>query len=246
MRKIIALALVLLVGMLLWRFVWQKAPQPERSAMEAKISAQRMASSRFPGVTLEFAPEFKYAGGQLFRQREAADVEQHFWVEADEHKTIRRMFWIQHQGFLANNDFTYESDEDPQFDYGGLRWLRAEGLQSPPLEEVDPESDFARMRTYLRAKGYNLPNTWMRLRLLTTDQQFRHQFMIWFMEDRELIAVKKDSQSKEGETNNSHLKTDWEHPEWMLDWDIEKRMEDRVKLSRATSSLSPGPSTAVR
>jgi hypothetical protein len=239
MRKVIAIALVLLVGVLLWRFVWHQAPLPENTAIEAKVSGQVMASPRFPSVKLEFAPEFKYAGGQRFQQREAADAEQHFWIEADDHQTIRRMFWIQHQGYLPNNNYSYDEDDgDPQTEYAGLRWLTATGVQTPPRDEPEPDADFSRMLAYLRSKGYTWPNSWLRYRLITTDEKARNQFMIWFMEDSDLIVTKEpdmgklESGDKEEHAKMRYLHIDPANPKRWLDERIEPRMQQRIKISR--------------
>jgi hypothetical protein len=107
-------------------------------------STNRKRSLRsLPSVDLSFSSDFRYAGGQRFVLYQIADAEQHFLVDADENKRVRRFFWVQFEHFLPSNrehydykplrqttidDLTFICDSKLYADYArfearyGLRW----------------------------------------------------------------------------------------------------------------------------
>lgn len=257
MRKLAALAFVGLIGVLLWRFVWNQTPPPEDTTLQAKVTGQVLDSPRYPKIKMEFAPEFKYVGGHRFHEKEVADVEQHFWIEAGDDKVIKRMFWIQQQGYLPSNAFTYGAEEDlKEVQWGGLRFMVVKTLQARG-SGGDGDDAVGRMRAFLRSKGYTWPESWMRARLIAIDENDRNQIMVWYGEDTQFTVIKSDEErareaavkaavekevAKAGPPKNEKQKEAAQaaksHADQMVvwhlqhDWDIEKRAQQRMKIIR--------------
>jgi hypothetical protein len=230
MRKLIAVLLIVLAGFLLWRFVWSKQTRLEDTRVQATVKEQVLSSPRFPALKLQFAPEFKYAGGHRF-QLGTADAEQHYWIEADDKKQIKRMFWIQFR------DARYNPDTEYEIDLWGYHWDCAKNMQGPPEEESDPEADHARMRAYLRSKGYSWPKGWLRLRMITSDVKEKEQIMVWFMEDATLLVTsaldlnRLQGGDKEEIARSAYVRQDPANPNRWLDWNSEERVMQRVKIA---------------
>src|SRR6185436_16738677 len=104
-----------------WSFTTTRAqltPQlkiPSRPAAESSfpqqqkrsVKGQVLSSTELPAVRLRFSKEFKYAGGHDFVLYDVANAEQHFFVDADPQGRIRRMYWVQFEGYLPTNTNTY-------------------------------------------------------------------------------------------------------------------------------------------
>lgn len=229
MRKLVALFLVVVTGFLLWRFVWSKQVRHEDTRVEATVNGQVLGSPRIPEFKLQFAPQFTYVGGHRFFIDGVDDTEQHYWIEADEKKKIKRMFWIQYR------DYRYVPDSY-EMDIWGRQWECAKNTQVPPSEEHNPNADHARMRTFLRSKGYTWPPEWMRFRMITANQKEQSQIMIWYMEDVELLVTreldlkKMESGDKAEVARSAYVRQDPEDRKRWLDWNLEDRLQKNVKL----------------
>lgn len=188
LRKLLYLSIVVLIGVLLWKYVWNKPAPPENVVPEGKVSGQTLASARFPGVKLQVTPEFQYLGAQRFQLNEASDVEQHIWVETDETKNIQRAIWIQYEAYLPHNNFTFDHDGQPmKVEHGGLQW-KCNMMMLGARREGEAESltDGARFRRFLRAKAVKLPEQYLQFRCFHLSSDAREDFMIIFLEDLEL------------------------------------------------------------
>ncbi|HUR36173.1 MAG TPA: hypothetical protein VM009_00040 [Terriglobales bacterium] len=97
---------------------------------------------------------------------------------------MKRLYWIQFEGYLPSNTHTYDySDQPLKFQYGGREWLADIRASSLPATEENPNSDGGRYRAMLRAKGYVLPQEAMRVRMVNLDAAKRNELMIIYLED---------------------------------------------------------------
>ena len=62
---------------------------------------------------MTFDERFEHIGGQKFILYGTADVEQHFFVEEHPDGTLKSFFWIQFEGFLPDNNYTYDYSGSP-------------------------------------------------------------------------------------------------------------------------------------
>jgi hypothetical protein len=160
------------------RVLRQMAPdslQPERS-----VAGQVLTSVGDPPIRIRVEESFKYVGGQRFVLRGTVDAEQHFFVEANDQKAIRRMYWIQFERFLPGRSGPYSYDADRPVILSGLE-LRAHvrRFAEPPA----PDSDRRRAYEYLELAGYAVPTPATRARLVYLPGESRRQeVMIVYLE----------------------------------------------------------------
>lgn len=151
-------------------------------APERVVSGRTLVSSEAPAVRIELAEGFRYVGGQRFVLYHVADAEQHLFVDVDASGLVRRLYWLQFEGYLPGKDGRYEYEGETVM-LGPLTFVGNSAARST-TSEPRPGSDGARIRELLRAKGYRLPPEmlWQRLVHLT-DESKRRELMIIYMED---------------------------------------------------------------
>ena len=142
-----------------------------------------LRSEKLPAIAIQIDPEFKYVGSTSFILYEIARVEQHHFVVADAERRILRQLWFQFEGYLENNNRTY--------DYSSMESLRLNGFDflhdtSPMNIEVAyrerPTSDFAHVVNFLQEKGYLLTGDIIFHRMVWLDADLRNELMIIYWE----------------------------------------------------------------
>jgi len=142
-----------------------------------------LRSDKLPVIDIQIDPEFKYAGATSFILYEICHVEQHHFVIADAARRVLRQLWFQFEGYLDNNDYTY--------DYSGLEPLRLNGFDlrhnTYPLNveqtyEARPTSDYAHVVDFFKDKGYLLTGDMLAHRLFWVDADRRNELMIIYWE----------------------------------------------------------------
>ncbi len=158
-------------------------PKPERAA-----SGQILSSARDPAARLEFAPNFKYVGGQRFILYGVADAEQHFFVDADAQGSVRSFYWVQFEHFLPGKGETYNyPDRSPvrigPFEFSADTKVFADYSKTVLDFGSRTESDSARAGLFLNGKGLRPPAAAARVRMsYLPDSTHRTELMIIYVE----------------------------------------------------------------
>ncbi len=71
------------------------------------VKGQVLSSNSLPPLRVKFKKPFKFVGSQSFFLYDRAQVEQFFFVEADKHGQIKRMYMAQFEGSLPNANAAY-------------------------------------------------------------------------------------------------------------------------------------------
>lgn len=138
-----------------------------------------LRSEKLPRIAIQVDPGFKYAGGTSFILYDVARAEQHHFVVADETRRLLRHLWFQFEGYLENNNHTY--------DYSGMDTLHLDGFTflhdtaSMNIEQdyaARPGSDSAHVVDFLRDKGYRLTGDIIFHRMVWLDADLRDELMI--------------------------------------------------------------------
>jgi hypothetical protein len=149
------------------------------------VKGQILTSTQLPAIQLEFATPFKYAGGHSFILYDVANAEQHFFVDADKDGRIKRMYWIQFEGYLPGNTHSYDYKVTKMVDIGGLNFIADAYARNIRANPGRPDSDGNRARAFLASKGYTLGSDEVisqRLVYLLDDAK-RNELMIIYLED---------------------------------------------------------------
>lgn len=155
------------------------------------VKNQTLISKEFPAATLKFGKDFKYVGGHQFILYNVAHAEQHFFVDAGKDGLIKRMYWIQFEGYLPDNQHSYTYKGAKSVDIGGFDFIAdtyARNIRSSPGR---PDSDAAMGRNFLAQNGYRLgSDETLSLRLLHyIGEDKRNELMIIYLEDMSAIGL---------------------------------------------------------
>lgn len=147
----------------------------------------RLISPADPAVSLVVDSAFTYVGGQSIDIAKVAGAEQHFFIDADANKTIRRFYWLQFEQYYPSNNYTYN--------YAGIKGAAPVTLATlagtGDVRVVDnyfttdqrPGSDSKAAEDFLRARGYNLAGRFAVLRVFhLPDASRRKELMIIYGE----------------------------------------------------------------
>jgi len=155
-----------------------------------RIDGQTLASSNLPKVTLKFDKAFKYVGTQSFVLYDVANAEQHFFVEAGKDKRVKRLYWIQFEGYLPGNTHTYNYQRNKVVKLGHLEFIADAYARNTKTTPGRAGSDGSRAREFLKSKGFSMADEIMIQRLVhLTDESKRNELMIIYMEDLSALGM---------------------------------------------------------
>ena len=148
------------------------------------VEGRVLTSAEKPAVRLEFAEGFRYAGGQEFILYDVAHAEQHFFVDADAAGKVKRLYWVQFEGYLPDNTHAYDYDSPTKVEIGGLEFFADAFPVSTAGPEQRPDSDGARARAFLTSKGYKMAGDELMMQRLVhlLDEKKRDELMIIYAE----------------------------------------------------------------
>lgn len=154
-------------------------------AQTRTVKDRTLTSTHMPAVRLEFSQPFKYAGGHSFILYEVANAEQHFFVDADKDGRIRRMYWIQFEGYLPGNTHAYDYKSPKTVNIGGLDFFADAYARNIKASPGRPDSDGSRARAFLTSKGYHFGSDEVLSQRLVhlVDEAKRNELMIIYLED---------------------------------------------------------------
>lgn len=159
----------------------QTRPTPP---VKRTVSGQVLTSKDMPAVKLEFDKGFKYAGAQSFVLYDVANAEQHFFVDADKDGRVKRLYWIQFEGYLPDNTYTYNYDSPEIVTISGLNFFADVYARSLKGDLGRPDSDGNRARAFLQSKGFHVGTEVISQRLVhLVDETKRNELMIIYLED---------------------------------------------------------------
>jgi hypothetical protein len=137
-----------------------------------------------PALRVEVPAGAQYLGVDRFVLLGMADCELHVYVEADAARNVRRLYWIQFEGYLPSRPELHHTYDSPRhasmagMDFYVDTWVSPEKPQS-----FDPDSDVTHMRELVRSKGYRLPPRMRSVRFVhLLDEAKRHELMIIYAE----------------------------------------------------------------
>jgi hypothetical protein len=158
-----------------------------------------LRSEKLPAINIQIDPQFKYAGSTSFILYEICHAEQHHFVIADEQRRVLQQLWFQFEGYLENNNHTYDYSGLESFSIGGLPF--AHDIYLINIEDVykaRPTSDYAHVIDFLRDKGYLLTGDMMAHRMLWLAEDLRNELMIIYWETMEPTGYRLSKLTEEG------------------------------------------------
>jgi len=155
------------------------------SQQTRSVKDQVLTSPEMPAVRIEFDKGFKYVGSHSFILYDVAHAEQHFFIDADKEGRVRRMYWVQFEGYLPSNTHAYRYKANKTANIGGLEFVADAYARNIKSNSGRPDSDGARARAFLESKGYRMASDDVLSQRLVhlADEAKRNELMIIYMED---------------------------------------------------------------
>ena len=186
MRKTLLFVYALATSLLLSSPVLGQSPAKTESSQMRRVKRQVLTSTSLPPIRIKFDKLFKYVGSQSFILYDRAQVEQHFFVNADKQKRIKRMYMMQFEGYLPNIKATYDYPVTKTVNLGGQTYIvNSESIPNVPAAlKQNPQSDVARAASFLESKGYRISESIMFQRFVRlVDEAKRNEFILLYVED---------------------------------------------------------------
>ena len=177
MTKLLSLS----AGLLAW-FALGSASAAEKIP-ERVVNGNTITSARDPAVRIELPQAAQYVGNSRWDLYDVADCELHVFVEADEQKLVRRLYWIQFEAYLPSNTHSYKYKFEEKLTHAGLEFdVRARfGATNVPGK---PGSDLEHVMALLEKDGFRAPAEMMNVRLVyLPDADRRKELMLIYAED---------------------------------------------------------------
>lgn len=153
-------------------------------APERKVEGNVITSARDPAMRIRLPGSLQYLGADRWVLYDVADCELHVFVEADAQKNVRRLYWVQFEGYVPTRpELQYAYDSPRHVTMAGRDFFVDTWVRTTPAK-TRPGSDGEHVRTLLREHGYKLPDGMMSVRLVhLLDEQKRKELMIIYGED---------------------------------------------------------------
>lgn len=186
MKKTLLLIFALAISLLLWGLALAQSSAKIESNQTRRVKHQVLTSTYLPSIRVRFDKPFKYIGSQRFILYDRAQVEQHFFVDADNQQRIKHMYMVQFEGYLPNVNATYDYPLTKTVELGGQTYIvNAESIPNVPAAlKQNPQSDVARAASFLEGKGYRISESIIFQRFVRlVDGAKRNEFILLYVED---------------------------------------------------------------
>lgn len=197
---------------LLFAALLATSPVTVPSAPAAKVEAGLVSRRGSPAVEVRVPPTATYLGAERFSLFGVADCELHLFVDVDDKKQVKRLYWVQFEEYLpelpgaANrHEYDYSRDSEPQTHWGQKVWVRSRFY--PGDIESREGSDMNHFRGMVERAGYALP-PWVMysrfVRLLDDKDgsgRGRRELMLIYGEDMTGAGFKPDDFISNGDIN---------------------------------------------
>jgi hypothetical protein len=174
--------------------------QREVRSVTGVVAGQVLTSNGMPSVRIRFDRPFKYVGTQSFVLYDVANAEQHFFVDADKTGRIKRIYWVQFEGYLEGNNHTYEYPVTKSVNIAGLDFIADAYARNIKANPGRPDSDGSRARSFLQSKGYRMASDEVISQRLVhlVDERKRSELMIIYLEDLSAMGLTAADLAKDG------------------------------------------------
>lgn len=187
-----------------------------------KVQGDALTSDHDPRIHIAVPSSAHYVGADRWILGGFDDCELHAFVDADQRKTVRRLYWIQFESYLPSRPELHHTYDSPRhaeiagMDFYVDTWPRATGAKP------ESGSDMEHLFVLIRNNGYNLPNGMIYARFVhLLDKEKRKELMIIYAENLDA----------DGLTASDLLKGGKAHSRWPnLERNLIDRAEQNIEL----------------
>ncbi len=162
-------------------------------AAQRPVEANTIGSKELPTARIRVDTALVHIGSTTFDLYGVADVELHLFVEAQGAR-VKRLLWVQFEGYRAGNDHIYDYSDDPIIDDAGHP-LYVNGRFYPTAGFAGRRnSDGDHALRLLTSRGYELGSDLARVRLVwLLNEPARDELMFIYLEDLSDLGVDVDA-----------------------------------------------------
>lgn len=137
-----------------------------------------------PALAVSVSDEFQYVGSFDFVLKEIVEGERYVFVDSDGSK-VNRLFILQFESFLPDNEHTYNYDFSNAEEIGNHRYRQNTWAYSnESSRENNPEGEGSLTADFLESKGYVLEDELMMSRfVMVPDSERRHEMILFYLEN---------------------------------------------------------------
>jgi hypothetical protein len=152
---------------------------------QSRADRQTVTSTGFPEGTIKVDDKLKYIGSDKWVLYGVADCEIHVFAETDADKNLKRLIWIQFEGYLPDKPHTYNYDKELfRTELGGHTFFdRVTFRKMDPAQKPRAGSDTERVIRMVESKGIKLPMEAANIRWVRLNEDRRKELMIIYVED---------------------------------------------------------------
>jgi len=160
-------------------------PKPER-----QVQANVVTSKADPKIRIELPSSVQYVGADRWPLFDLADCELHVFVDATAQKRVQRLYWLQFEAYLPSRPELHHTYPFTKTEILSGLLFDVRARFGPGTDKPKPGSDGEHVQALLRAKGYEMPEGMMNVRLVhLLDNQKRKELMIIYAEDLQPTGV---------------------------------------------------------
>jgi hypothetical protein len=154
------------------------------------VHGSTITSDHDPVVAIHLPRQANYLGAARWDLYGICDAELHVFVEADEHKHVQRLYWVQFEHYLPDNNHTYNYPFTEKLALGGREFDVTTNFRPTLTPPARAGSDRERVLQLVQQAGYQLPPETMSVRLVhLLDDTKRQELMFIYAEDLSLSGT---------------------------------------------------------
>lgn len=166
-------------------------------ALKRVVKSNVLISNDLPKIEIKVDDAFRFIGQFDFeilassdeypeemRGKPVAAGERYVFASTDEDSSINKLFIVQFEGFLPENDFIYNYNFSSADSIGGNRYRHNTWFyDSKKLAQENPDGEGAITRTLLEDKGYALEDEFMMSRFVgLASEDRKNEIIIYYLE----------------------------------------------------------------
>lgn len=202
MKKIIGIIYLILIFQVACQTINKEKNNLKKIDNQEEISKRHvkkdiLISNHLPEVKIKVNKEFKYLGRfdfeiiassdewpKEFIGKSIAAGERFVFAKTSSDKKIEKLFIVQFEGFLADNDFTYNYNFAKADSIGNNRYRHNTWFyDSKQMAEQNPQNENAKTREFLQGKGFYSEDEVMMSRFLgLASEDRRNEIIIFYFE----------------------------------------------------------------
>ncbi|MDH3697495.1 MAG: hypothetical protein OEQ81_02450 [Flavobacteriaceae bacterium] len=158
------------------------------------VTKNTLVSKKLPEIEITVADDFTYVGNFGFeiianseeypmdmRGKPIAAGDRYVFVSVDEDQHVEKLFVVQLEGFLAENDFIFNYNFDSAEYIGENKYRHNTWFyDSQKLAKENPGNEGAKTRAFLKGKGFKLEDEYMMSRFVGLASEDRKNEIILF------------------------------------------------------------------